>query len=373
MENNIKKYIIILIRKLIYISLVITKFPFIKSNSHTFLEIKEKYENKPVAPILNRTFPRNQHLTIIVPVYNAEKTIDYCLKSLMNQKTQYIYSVVVVNDGSTDGTNVILKKYEETYKNIIVVNQENRGISEARNTGLRYVTGDYIGFVDNDDYVSENYVELLLNNAYETGADIVRCNYYEYDIEKDKCIKSGKDQSNIVIKDGLKDKILEFKGYPWAGIYMSTLWEDIGFPKDYWCEDMIIRMIVYRKSRIFSYINDKLYYHCLHGNNTTKSRKTADVQCLDHFFLIQKLCQLSNDIGLVNDYELCINALYEYSVVLWLRTRKLDKELRKQVFEESCKIIEQIIGDQEKLSKEQQLIASNIKRRDYTIWKLYSI
>ncbi len=374
MKKIIRNNVIKIIRNIIYAILCCTRFPFIKSHFQEFLDIKKNYENKPVMPILNRRFNIQNHLTIIVPTYNGEKTIDKCLFSLTNQKTDYSYNIVVVNDGSTDGTNDILEKYKRKHENILIINQENQGIAEARNRGLSYVTGEYIAFVDSDDFVSEMYVEKLLNNAYETGADIVRCNYYEYDIEKQKYIKKGKDQENIVLNKGIKDRILDFKGYPWGGVYKSALWENIQFPNGYWYEDMIIRMIVFRKAKMFSYINDTIYYYCLHENNISKLiEKTTSIQCLDHFFLIKRLCQLSNDIGLLNDYSLRINILYEYSVVLWLRTRKLNKSLRKTVFQEACQIIESMFIYQENLTNEQRLVVSIMKKKDYIRWQLYAI
>ena len=373
MKKKIKKCIIKIIHTVIYILLRCTWFPPVKVYTKKILPIQEQYNKKLIGEYGKRESKGAYHLTIIIPVYNAKETLNYCLDSILNQKTNYNYLVIAVNDGSTDGTDVILKQYEEKYNNLLVITQENKGISEARNTGISYVTREYVGFIDNDDYVTENYVELLLNNAYETGADVVRCNHYEFHTDKGEYTRVGIEHTDTIIKGGLKDRILEFNGYPWAGIYKLTLWDNIGFPKNYWCEDMIIRMILYRRSQVFSFINDRLYYHCIHQSNTTKSRKSADIQCLDHFFLIGKLCKLSKDIGLKEDYELRINCLYEYSVVLWLRTRKLDKDLRKEVFLEACNAIEQLIKNQKELTKEHQLIVTIMKKREYIRWQLYSI
>ena len=180
-------------------------------------------------------------------------------------------------------------------------------------------------------------------------------------------------RSNTVRKKDLGRDILEFKGYPWGGIFKSSLWEDIEYPRDYWYEDMIIRMILFRKASTFSYINDHLYYYCLHENNISKSiEKTTDLKCLDHFFLISKLLKLSSKLKLENNNELYFNTSYELSVILWLRTRKINKELRKSLFLEACNIINNLEYD-EKLNKEELIVSKIFRKKDYISWKLYSV
>ena len=374
MKVKIRNYIIKNIQAILWWSLRLFSFSKVKEESKEFLNLKQIYERKKVSLVPKRNIVVKTNATVIIPVYNGEKTIKKCLQSLVNQKTKYTYNIVVIDDGSTDQTAHILNEFGKRYGNIVVIHQENKGISEARNLGLSYVTGEYIAFIDSDDFVSEDYLEKLLSNGYERNAAIVRCNYYEYDIEKNVYIKSGKEQNDCVLKGDIGSRILDFKGYPWGGIFKTSLWEEIQFPEGYWYEDMIIRMILFRRARVFSYINDKLYYYCLHENNISKVvAKTSDRQCLDHFFLINHLCYLSNELGLQQDKALFVNVLYEYSVVLWLRTRKLEKKLRKSVFLESCKIIEGFGIDERELSKEQRLLVSIIKKSDYIRWNLYAI
>ena len=91
-------------------------------------------------------------ISIIVPVYNGEKYIDKCLKSLVNQTLKNI-EIIVVNDGSNDKTQNIVEKYKKENSNIILINSTNKGVAAARNKGLKIAKGNYIGFVDSDDYV----------------------------------------------------------------------------------------------------------------------------------------------------------------------------------------------------------------------------
>ncbi len=371
----IKHFFIKIIRKIIYILLVLVRFPKAKcKNFSKYDNIETKYRNKPIEITDNKfIISDNIDLNIIIPVYNSERFLRKCLESLLNQKTKYKYKIICINDGSTDNSLEILNEFATKYKNIVVLSQENKGIAETRNLGLKNVDSKYISFVDSDDFVNESFIENLLDNAYKNDADIVRCNYYEYDIEKNKIIKKGKNNEKKLYNKGLGKDITKYKGYPWGGVFKTKLWENIQFPNGYWYEDMIIRMILFRRAKKFLYIEDILYYYCVHNNNISKSiEKTENLQCLDQFFLIKNLYKLSKKIDLKEDIDLYINVLYEYSVVLWLRTRKIEKELRKQIFIKACNIINSMENDY-KINNEEKLVIKIFKREDYIAWKLYAI
>lgn len=110
-------------------------------------------------------------VSIIVPVYNVEKYLKRCLDSLVNQTLKDI-EIICVNDGSTDGSLAILNEYVRNDDRIVVINQENSGQSVARNRGIDVAKGEYIGFVDSDDWVCEDYFERLHNSAIQNNAEI---------------------------------------------------------------------------------------------------------------------------------------------------------------------------------------------------------
>ena len=115
--------------------------------------------------------------SIIIPAYNTEKFIDGCLKSVIEQTTDYAVQIIVVNDGSTDRTGELLKKYENI-PDLTVIHQNNKGLSGARNTGIRNSDGKYLLFVDSDDRLhGENAGDKLLTAAFKNDADIVDGNY----------------------------------------------------------------------------------------------------------------------------------------------------------------------------------------------------
>lgn len=372
-----KKLIIKFVRKIIYIILKFCCFPSVKvkdKDIKVFKNIKKEYEFKKIDLVNNNLkIKKNNNLTIIVPVYNVEKLLKKCIESLLNQKTEYKYDIIFINDGSKDKSLEILEQYAKEHKNIKVISQENKGIAAARNVGIKNITGEYVAFVDSDDFVSSDYVQKLLENAYKNNSDIVRCNYYEYSVSDARIVKTGLNMDNVVRENGLGRDILDYKGYPWGGVFKSTLWENIEYPDNYWYEDMIVRMILFRKAKIFSYINDYLYYYCLHENNISKSiEKTTDLRCLDHFFLVSKLSELSNKLELNNKDDLYFNISYEYSVVLWLRTRKIDKDLRKAIFIEACNTINSLGYDSD-LNKEEKIVSKIFRKKDFLSWKLYAI
>lgn len=101
-------------------------------------------------------------ISIIVPVYNTEKYIERCLDSIMKQDYPN-FEVILVNDGSTDESGIIIQKYKEKYKNISYIKQENKGVGAERNAGIKVAKGDYISFVDSDDLIMEDYCSHLLS------------------------------------------------------------------------------------------------------------------------------------------------------------------------------------------------------------------
>ena len=116
-------------------------------------------------------------VSVIVPIYNVEKYLEKCINSLLSQTLEDI-QIILVNDGSRDNSGNIAREYEKNNKNrIIYVEKENGGLSDARNYGLKYATGDFIAFLDSDDYIEKNAYEEMYNKAIEENADYVECDF----------------------------------------------------------------------------------------------------------------------------------------------------------------------------------------------------
>ena len=127
-------------------------------------------------------------VSIIVPVYNVEKYLSKCLESLINQTLKDI-EIICVNDGSTDNSLSILKEYANKDSRIKIIDKQNEGVSVARNTGIEVATGEYLIFVDSDDYLVENACEKALNTIEHNNSDI--CIFGHYDLVDEKLVKSS--------------------------------------------------------------------------------------------------------------------------------------------------------------------------------------
>lgn len=118
-------------------------------------------------------------ISVIIPVYNAERYLKECFDSILSQTFEN-YEMIVVNDGSTDNSYKIIEEYKEKYSDkFIVLNQENSGQSTARNNALKFVNGKYIAYIDADDYVNDDYLEVLYNEAEKQKSELVICSYNE--------------------------------------------------------------------------------------------------------------------------------------------------------------------------------------------------
>ena len=126
-------------------------------------------------------------VSVIVPFYNVEDYIEKCIKSLLNQTLDDL-EIILVNDGSKDNSESIAKKYLNEYpKKIIYLEKENGGLGDARNYGIPYAKGEYIAFIDSDDYVEKDMYEQMLKKAEEEQSDMVECDFWwEYSEENKK-------------------------------------------------------------------------------------------------------------------------------------------------------------------------------------------
>ncbi len=189
-------------------------------------------------------------VSVIVPVYNVEEYLDKCLDSLVNQTLKDI-EIIVVNDGTKDKSQDIVDKYVKEYpKKVFSYIKENGGLSSARNYGLKYAKGEYVGFVDSDDYVEYDMYEQLYNKAIETKSDIVCCQAtYRYNIhaEKKKFIHPEYFGKSISKEPRI---LVESKSYAWNKIYKRSLWDNFEFPNQYFEDSAVVYNVMYTANKI---------------------------------------------------------------------------------------------------------------------------
>lgn len=212
--------------------------------------------------------------SVIIPVYNACETICRCLDSLLATKLEV--EVIVVNDGSTDKTGEILNEYAEKDTRILVVNQENCGVSAARNVGLTLAKGEYILFADSDDYVAEGYFEKIDEEIISTGADVV---FFEFDR-----IDAGNKVSHYTLPEADADCFETFMalseadmfGYPWCKAIRRSVLDGVKFDEGIAIfEDEVFTAALLSKNVRISLLQENLYRYVCTATSSL-SRKTNE-------------------------------------------------------------------------------------------------
>ncbi|MBQ9181616.1 MAG: glycosyltransferase [Bacilli bacterium] len=199
-------------------------------------------------------------VSVIVPIYNVEKYLDKCVESLLDQTIDN-YEVLLIDDGSTDNSPKMCDEYAKKYKDKIkVFHKKNGGLSDARNYGIDKASGEYLMFVDSDDWVSSNFVELPYKKAKE-GYDIVSFDAISINDGattgwETACYR-GKNMSKKEFMLNSTDP-----AYAWARIYHYTLFDIVKYPKpDIWYEDVATTPILMSFAKNMTHINEYLYYY----------------------------------------------------------------------------------------------------------------
>ncbi len=264
-------------------------------------------------------------ISIIVPVYNVEKYLAQCLDSILNQ-TFKDFECICVNDGSTDNSLKILQEYAQKDKRFKIITQENKGLSGARNTGIRNTNTKYITFIDSDDWVTENYLEVLYNELAETNADIVRASYKFY-YQKENLYKSARIRKIHKINYNTNIERL-YKGYAgafvWAKIYRTSLIKDndIWFYEGRNAEDCPFTAMLYLYSPNIKFIDSELYFYRKHSLSITGNFEKTACDDFYNFITLTKDLQKRN----FNEQE-----IKEFCIDIFLyKLGKLGKNISKQ-------------------------------------------
>ena len=216
-------------------------------------------------------------VSVIVPIYNSESYIDKCIQSIIDQSYSNI-EIILVNDGSIDNSKSICENYANIDKRIKLINQENQGVSKARNKGLDLAKGKYIGFVDGDDYIEKNMIESIISNIENTKADIGICGYNIVDDRNIKIKKSDCSERNLIIDNEQALELIfttnKINGFLWNKIFKKELFEKVRLPEDMnICEDLYIVCKLLNEDNIISYTPQALYNYRENLNGATKTIK----------------------------------------------------------------------------------------------------
>lgn len=263
----------------------------------------------------------NPKVSIIVPVYNAEKYLSRCLDSLVEQNLSDI-EIIVVNDGSSDSSIKILEEYRQKDNRIKIIHKTNEGVSSARNLGVELAVGEFIGFVDSDDWVDKEMYEVLYDTAIEESADIIMCTYIRefgshskekiFNLPRKISYNDEEVKTNImrrligpVNEEIANPELLDAWGTVWTKLYRTDLIKrnnltfsdlrEIGTN-----EDSLFNILAAFHAQSFIFLNTP-YYHYWRDNNSSVTSGFKP-------YLIEQWFNLYNKIGsLIEEHKLDVN------------------------------------------------------------------
>lgn len=214
-------------------------------------------------------------ISIIVPIYKTESYLRKCLKSIVNQTYKNL-EIILIEDGSPDNCGRICDEYAELDSRIKVIHQHNGGLSVARNSGLKIASGEYIGFVDSDDWIADDMFETLYSGTSEYHADIAICGFY---FVKDENYKEVKEE-NIVLcgrEEALHHLLLDqtFTNHVWNKLYKRELFEGITYPCGRTFEDIATTYKLFERAKRIVFMNSSKYYY-LQRNDSIVGAATID-------------------------------------------------------------------------------------------------
>lgn len=263
-------------------------------------------------------------LSIIVPVYNmaADDKLKYCLDSLINQ-TITDYEIIAVDDCSTDDSFQIMNQYEEKYpeKFMAVHSFVNGKQGSAKNIGLSMAKGEWIGFMDADDWAAPDMYEKLLKKAEETGADMVGCDYHlthEHSMEIGQIVPNNKKEQTGVLDDAKYRSLILDSGSLVVKIYRKEIILDhpSRFPEGIFYEDNAICNSWMLRAKHFEYIEEPLYYYYQHDTSTVHT--ISERRCLDRMEAGRMMVKEAKDFDYLEKYRPEI--MFSFTVLFYVNT-----------------------------------------------------
>lgn len=258
-------------------------------------------------------------VTIIIPAYNCQNTIEKSIHSLLNQ-TYNNLEVIVVNDGSIDNTKNIIEKIASIDKRVFYYNIDNHGVSYSRNYGLSKATGEYVMFLDSDDYYIDNTVDICVKNLLKSDSDLLIFGMIFNYLDKKNTITKNIKRNLTLDKNEINQYFAELYSNNLLSsccnkIYKSKLAKKIIFDKSISTyEDLLYVTNYLKKCKKIDVIKENLYIYNI-SNNETLSKKYK-VKMYDEIYLLEKkLRKCYSDLNIVN-FEFINNQKYFFSIII---------------------------------------------------------
>ena len=275
-------------------------------------------------------------ISIVIPIYNVEKYLQQCLDSVRNQTHQNL-EIILVNDGSTDSCGKIVEDYTAKDSRIKVIDKENGGLSDARNAGIKIATGEYIAFIDSDDWISNNFCKILLQNALEHNAEIVECGFSKFENESEINLKK-EDSKNIVLVYKTEEalKLLmrgAIKQIVWNKLYKIEIIEDVLFEKNRKHEDEFWTYQIIANAKRIVKINKILYFYRQHSQSIMG--RDYNITRLDGLLALEKrihfMAEKFPDLKDLAIKIFCFASIYHYQKISKNSDIDFEGKYRKEI------------------------------------------
>ena len=285
-------------------------------------------------------------ISVIVPIYNVEKYLNKCIESIINQSYSNL-EIILVDDGSKDSSGIMCDNYILKDKRIKVIHKENGGLSDARNVGIEKAKGEYIVFIDSDDWIDEKMIEILYNIIKKNNSDISICDYflaYNEEIQTQKEDIEIINLSNIEALKTIYDKDLGVcMIVAWNKLYKRNLFkDDIRYPYGKIHEDEFTTYKLLYKAEKISYTKQKMYYYRQRENSITSSFNKKRLDCLEAFD--ERVKYMKYIVKNESLYKKTLKEYYELIIVMYFKYEKFysnDKRTLKTLKKKALKIFKE--------------------------------
>lgn len=276
---------------------------------------------------------QNKLISVIVPVYKVEKYLNRCIDSIIKQ-TYHNLEIILVNDGSPDNSGKICDEYVKKDKRIKVIHKPNGGLSDARNYALEIAEGEYIGFVDSDDYIKEDMFQTLYDLCEENKADISIISFYEMIEDKVIAVRNSGELQIMDKIEAIKELLIDTKiqSYAWNKLFRKELFVGTRFPTGKNFEDIATTLILFEKCNKIVRLEKPKYYYVRRNDSIVGIRNYKTYH--DYMEVIwDKYLYLKDkypSIEVYNAYNFIINMIWVYTIIVSYDIKELYSEFDKR-------------------------------------------
>lgn len=279
----------------------------------------------------------NKKVSVIIPIYNVEDYIHRCIDSVINQSYRNL-EIILVDDGSPDKCGEIIDEYMKNDTRIISLHKENGGLSDARNYGIKHATGEYIFFLDSDDYISYLTISKLIYEAEKRDADIVQAafyyNYETYFLYDNRYFDEMDKPIQLDNLEAMRELIIneKIKNFAWGKLYKRELIENVEFKKGIFFEDIFWAHNVFKEVKKYVIIHEPLYYYLQRENSISGNYSLKNLDII--IGLRERLEFVKEHYKDFTDeaYSILVKACIQHYNLLFINRKQIiDKNYREEI------------------------------------------